>query len=91
MWWVKLQEGKGHPKDANGHPQFPSQYENRSKTATLMLEMTKPIHNTGKVVTMDSGFCATAGILALHDAGVFGQALIKKRGRFWPKHVPGNQ
>ncbi len=91
MWRVKLQEGKDRPKDANGHPRFPSQYENHSKTAALMLEMTKPIHNTGKVVTMDSGFCVTVGILALHDAGVFGQALIKKRGRFWPKHVPGNQ
>ena len=40
---------------------------------------------------MDSRFCVTVGMLALHDAGVFGQALIKKRGRFWPKHVPGNQ
>ena len=40
---------------------------------------------------MDSGFCVTAGILALHDHGFFGQALIKKRGRFWPVHVPGDQ
>ncbi|KAL7460096.1 hypothetical protein ACHAXS_000564, partial [Conticribra weissflogii] len=26
-----------------------------------------------KIVTMDSGFCVTVGMLALHDAGVFGQ------------------
>ncbi|KAL7447697.1 LOW QUALITY PROTEIN: hypothetical protein ACHAXS_000075 [Conticribra weissflogii] len=51
--------------------------------------MTKPIHNMDKVVTMDSGFCVAAGILALHDVGVF--ALINKQGKFWPKHVPWNQ
>ena len=55
-----------------------------------MLEMTRPIHGSGRVVTMDSGFCVTAGILALHDHGVFGQALAKKRGRYWAKGVPGD-
>ena len=29
--------------------------------------------------------------LAMHDHGVFGQALIEKRGWYWPAHVPGNQ
>ncbi len=53
--------------------------------------MTKPIHNMDKVVTTNSGFCVAAGILALHDVGVFGQALIKKWGRLWLKHVSGNQ
>ncbi len=86
MWWEKLQEGKDHLKDANNKPCFPTEH---TKTSALMLYMTKPIHNTGKVVTMDSGFCVAAGILALHDVGVYGQSLIKKRGRFWPKHVPG--
>ncbi len=70
---------------------IPVPIQNHSKTAALMLEMTKPIHNTGKVVTIDSGFCVTVGVLALCDAGVFGQALIKKRGLFWPMHVPSNQ
>ena len=49
--------------------------------------MTKPIHNMGKVVTTDSGFCVAAGILALHGHGVYDQALIKKHGRYWPKHI----
>jgi hypothetical protein len=43
-----------------------------------MLEMRKPIHGTGKVVSIDSGFCVTARILAMQDKGVYGQALIKK-------------
>ncbi len=52
--------------------------------------MTKPIHNMGKVVTMNSRFCVAAGISALHDVGYIGQVLIKKQGKFSPKHVPGN-
>jgi len=55
-----------------------------------MCKMTKPIHGTGKVVSMDSGFCVTVGILHLHDLGVYGQSLIKKR-KYWPKGVPGDQ
>ncbi len=53
--------------------------------------MTKPIHNTGKIVTMNSGFCVAAKILTLHHVGVYRQALIKKQGWYWPKHVPGNE
>ena len=88
MWRVKLHEGKDCQMDSNNKPRFPNEFENNSKTAALMLNMTKPIHNTGKVVTMDSGFFVAAGILALNHVGVYGQALIKKRGRFWTKHVP---
>jgi hypothetical protein len=43
-----------------------------------MLEMTEPIYGTGKIVPMDSGFCVSAGILVLHDKGVYDQVLIKK-------------
>ena len=91
MWRIKLQEGKDWPKDESGCAWgYPCKYEGYSKTAALMFDMTKPIHNMGKVVTMDSGFCVTASILSLHDHGVYGQALIKKCGRYWPKHVPGD-
>jgi hypothetical protein len=47
------------------------------------------IHRTGKVVTGDSGFCVAVGVMALHEKGMYGQFLIKKR-RYWPKHVPGD-
>ncbi len=90
MWRVKLQEGKDRPMKADGSPAFPSKFESHTKTAKLMLEMTENIHGTGKIVSMDSGFCVTAGILALHDHGVYGQSLVKKRGRNWPKGVPGD-
>jgi hypothetical protein len=90
MWRIKIQEGKDRPKKADGTPAFPSAYEKESKTVKLMLEMTVPLQRTGKIVTMDSGFCVTVGILALHDKGIYGQALIKKRGRYWPRGVPGN-
>jgi len=88
MWGVKLQEGKDCPKDANNKPCFPTEFELHTKTSALMLYMTKPIHNTGKVVMMDSGFCVAAGILALHDVGVYGQSLIKKCGHFGQSMCP---
>ena len=90
MWRAKIQEGKDRPMEGRSTPRYPSPFECYSVTAKLMLEMVQPIFNSGRVVTMDSGFCVTAGILAMHDHGVYGQALIKKRGRYWPRHVPGD-
>ena len=91
MWKVKLQEGKDRPKKPDGTWAFPSEFEEKglSVTATLMCELTSPIHHTGKVVTFDSGFCVKVGIEALHAQGVYGQALIKKK-RYWPRGVPGD-
>ena len=54
-----------------------------------MLEMTKPVHHTGKVVSMDSGFYVLVGVISMHNIGVYGQSQIKKR-RYWPKNVPGD-
>ena len=70
---------------------FASQFEKKGYTPTvaLLLEMTEPIYRTGKVVTVDSGFCVMQGVLALHAHGVYGQFLIKKQ-RYWPKGVPGD-
>ena len=38
---------------------------------------------------MDLGFCVLVGIITMHNFGVYGQSLIKKR-RYWPKNVPGD-
>ena len=89
MWRVKLQEGKYRPKKPDGSWAFPSKFTGYSKTATLVIEMTKPVHHTGKIVSMDSGFCVSVGIIAMHNFGVYGQSLIKKR-RYFPKNVPGD-
>ena len=64
MWRVRLREGKDGPKNPDGSWAFPSKFPGYSKTATLMLEMTKPVHHTGKVVPMDSGFCVSASTFA---------------------------
>ena len=90
MWRCKIQEGKDRPKKDDGSWAFPSPFKGNSKTVKLMLEMTEPIHGTGKVASMDSGFCVSAGILAMHKYGVFGQVLIKKHGKYWPRGVPGD-
>ena len=59
MWRVRLQEGKDLPKKPDGSWALPSEFPGFSKTATLMLDMTKPVHHTGKVISMDSGFCVS--------------------------------
>jgi hypothetical protein len=92
MWQIKIVEGKDRPKLPNGKPAFESQWEGKYPKAPMvvtLMEITKPIHRTGKIVTGDSGFCVTQGVMALHDAGVFRQFLIKK-GQHWPKKVPGD-
>ncbi|KAL7447609.1 hypothetical protein ACHAXS_000008, partial [Conticribra weissflogii] len=37
-----------------------------------------------------TGFCVSDGILAMHSVSVYGQGLVKKRGMYWPKDVPGD-
>ena len=97
-YWIKIQEGKDRSKYANGKWEFPSKFEGENsntgrkytKTSSLMCEMTVPLHGTWEIVSMDSGFCVTVGILHLHEHGVYGQSLIKKQ-KYWPKGCPGAQ
>mmetsp|Transcript_11947 Transcript_11947/g.25228 ORF Transcript_11947/g.25228 Transcript_11947/m.25228 type:complete len:318 (-) Transcript_11947:177-1130(-) len=84
MFRVELVEGKDRPPQL-GRKEF----EEHGKTVGLMLRMSKNLWNTGKVVTMDSGLSVSKGILAMREKGVFGQALVKPRGRRWPVLVPG--
>ena len=65
-------EGKDRPKKPDGNQAYPSKWERRgcTKTVTLLLEMTEPIHGSGKVVSGDSGFCVTQGVLALDKLGM---------------------
>ena len=92
LWRLEIVEGKDHPKKANGKWEFPCEFESSGITnnAAFMLQMTEPIHVKVKIVTMDSGFCITTGIIEMHKDGVFVQALIKKHGGYWPRFGPGN-
>ena len=53
-------EGKDVPCAAG-----PKEHNNLGKTVGLLLHLTEPIHNTGKVVILDSGFCVLKGIVEL--------------------------
>ena len=79
MWRIKIVKGKDRPKKAGETWAFPSKYETKgySKTVDLLLDMTEPIHCTGKVVTGDCGFCVAMGVMTLQKFGVHGQFLIK--------------
>ena len=78
MYRIKIVEGKDRPKKSDGSWVFPSEFKNLSKTAKMMMEMTKPLHGTGKAVIGNSRFCVCNGVITLHKKGVFFQAYAKK-------------
>ena len=84
LFFVELVEGRDCPQEL-GEPKFNNK---GGKTIGLMLRMTKPIWNTGRLVILDSGFCVLKGLIELAKQGVYGAALIKKR-RYWPKYIDG--
>ncbi len=81
MWHIKLQEGKDKPMDQNNNPSYPIEFKNHTNISEFILYMTKLIHNSDKIVTVDSGFCVAEEIFALHHIGVYRQAFIKKQGQ----------
>ena len=89
MWQVQLIKGKDWPRNPDGTFVFQLNWEMKgfANTMELVLDMTELIHHMGNVVTGNSSFCVALGVTALHQQGVHGQFLIKKR-RYWPKHVP---
>ena len=78
-------EGKDRPTDLGQ-----KDCEENGKICGTLLQLTRPVHGSGKVFVLDSGFCVFQAIVELKKRGVFTHALIKKR-RYWPKHVPGEQ
>ena len=54
------------------------EYDELGSTVGTLLHLTKPIHGTGKVFVLDSGFCVLRGLVELKKKGVFAHALIKK-------------
>ena len=86
MYRIELVEGKDAPPQATAA----KEYNELGKTVGLCMRLTKPIHGTGNVVVMDSGFCVLQAIVELRKAGVFSSAMIKKR-RYWPRYVKGEQ
>ena len=73
IWHCELHEGMDHP------PQLGTmKWDEKGATVGLMLRVMEPIHQIGKIVIHDSGFCMTAGILDQHNLGIYCQALIKK-------------
>ncbi len=63
--------------------------KDQPKAVGQILHMSKNLWNTGKIVTMDSGFSVAKGILAMREKGVFDQSLVKPRGRGWLVFIPG--
>ena len=83
IWQLEIREGKDQPHE------LPKEHNSKGKTVGTLLHLTKPIHGSGKLVVLDSGFCVLQGLVELKKLGVFAHALIKKH-RYWPKHVKGD-
>ena len=75
IWQVDLREGKDRPVQLGG-----KEHDDRGKTTGTLLQLTKPVHGTGKVFVL--------ALVELKKCGVYAHALIKKR-RYWPKYIPG--
>ena len=84
MFQVELVEGKDQPCHIR------KEHDDKGKTVGLLIRLTQPLHQSGKVVILDSGFCVLKGIVELKKKGVFASALIKKR-RYWPKYINGDE
>ena len=77
---MKLIERKDRPKKVNGSWAFLLEFPVGLRKMTMtMLEMTKPIHSSGKVVVGNSGLCVWEGVIECHKHGIWFQAYIKIR------------
>jgi len=84
IFFVELVEGQDRPRQLGA-----KKYNNiGGKTVGLLLRMTENIWHSGRVVVLDSGFCVLLALIEIKKKGLFGAAVIKKRG-YWPKHVDG--
>ena len=59
IWQLEIHEGKDQPKE------IPKEHDDKGKTIGTLLRLSHPIHGTGKVVVLDSGFCVLQGIVEL--------------------------
>ncbi len=78
----EIVEGTDHPTE------LVPDFNDKGKTAGLLLCLMKSVHQTGRYVVLDSGFCVLQALVELKKFGVYAGALIKKR-HYWPSLVPG--
>ena len=69
---IEIVEGKDSPGQI-GRTEF---YE-EGGTVLIVLQLTKSLFGTGKLVILDSGFCVLKAIVSLKKWGVYASALIK--------------
>ena len=81
MYSIKLVEGRDWP-----HQSPPKKFEEKGRTAGLLLRLCESIMHSGRVVIMDSGFCVLQAHVELLLVGVYSSTVIKKR-RYWPTYI----
>ena len=66
----------------------PKKFEEKGRTAGLLLRLCESIMHSGRVVIMDSGFYVLQALIELLLVGVYSSTVINKR-RYWPKYRDG--
>ena len=84
-WQVDLCEGKDCPAHLGK-----KKFNDLGSTIGTLLHFSKPVHGTGKIFILDSGFCVFQSLIKLKKRGCFAHALIMK-WRYWPKHILGKE
>ena len=72
IWQVDLHKGENRPQHMDK-----KEYDELGATVGMLLQLTKPVHGSGQVFVLDSGFCVL-------------KALLIKKHCYWPRHVPGD-
>ena len=75
MFMIEIVEGKDQPNEM-GKPQ----YEELGESVGLLLCLLASYFHTARYVVLDYGFCVLKVFIELRRNGIFGCALIKKRG-----------
>jgi Transposase IS4 len=81
LYSIELVEGKDQP-----HQSPPKKFEEKGRTAGLLLRLCESIMHSGRVVIMDSGLCVLQSPIEFLHVGVYSSAVIKKR-IYWPKYI----
>ena len=85
IWHVDLCDGKDHTAHLGK-----KEFNDLGSTIGTLLHLSKPVHGTGNIFILDSGFCVLQGLIKLKKRGCFAHALIKK-WRYWRKHFLGDE
>jgi hypothetical protein len=65
--------------------QFSSRLQHSSEIRKHVLEVTRPIHHTKRIVNTDNFYTSVTLLMSLRDVGLFGRGTIRENSKHFPK------